>query len=400
MDRRHDLDWVRVLAFGVLVLYHVGMYYVSWGWHVKSPQAGPALEPLMLLSAPWRLGLLFLVSGAATAFLLQRRPEGFLRSRSTRLLVPLAFGVLVVVAPQAYYEVVEQLPGGYEDGFWAFYLRYLSADDGFCRGSECLVLPTWNHLWFVAYLWVYTLVLWAAMALLPPSAHARLRAATGRLLSGAGLLVWPTALLAIARIALLDRFDSTHALVDDWYNHAQYLPLFLLGFAMARMDDVWRDLWRLRRLSLGLAAGSYVALIVYLYGVGFDADHPPPPLLRSAMRGAWALNQWSAIAAFLGYAWRLRGADGPLLRYLVPAVFPVYILHQTFIVVLAHHLKPAALPPLFEGSLLIVATFGACFACYEVIRRIGPLRPLFGLPRAPRTQAPGIGTPGTPVARG
>ena len=43
MQRRHDLDWVRVCAFALLVLYHVGMYYVTWDWHVKSPAASEAL---------------------------------------------------------------------------------------------------------------------------------------------------------------------------------------------------------------------------------------------------------------------------------------------------------------------------------------------------------------------
>src|SRR5690606_31050855 len=105
MTRRHDLDWIRMLAFALLVLYHVGMYYVTWEWHVDSPHAGPALEPLMMLSSPWRLSLLFLVSGAATAFLLGKlrreaaasgtRPR-FLGPRSWRLLVPLAFGMLVI----------------------------------------------------------------------------------------------------------------------------------------------------------------------------------------------------------------------------------------------------------------------------------------------------------------
>ena len=112
MQRRHDLDWVRILAFALLVPYHVGMYYVSWDWHVKSPAAGETLEPLMLLTAPWRLALLFLVSGAASAFLFARRPAGFLGERTRRLLVPLLFGMAVLVVPQAYYEVVEQLPGG------------------------------------------------------------------------------------------------------------------------------------------------------------------------------------------------------------------------------------------------------------------------------------------------
>ena len=63
MERRYDLDWIRICAFGVLVLYHVGMYYVTWDWHVNSPHASPALEPAMMLTAPWRLSLLFLVYG-------------------------------------------------------------------------------------------------------------------------------------------------------------------------------------------------------------------------------------------------------------------------------------------------------------------------------------------------
>jgi glucan biosynthesis protein C len=65
-QRRYDLDWVRIGAFMLLILYHVGMYYVDWDWHVKSPHASAAIEPLMMLTSPWRLSLLFLVSGVAT----------------------------------------------------------------------------------------------------------------------------------------------------------------------------------------------------------------------------------------------------------------------------------------------------------------------------------------------
>src|SRR5690606_27963809 len=47
-SRRFDLDWLRIIAFGLLIFYHMGMYFVSWDWHVKSSHAGPALQPLML----------------------------------------------------------------------------------------------------------------------------------------------------------------------------------------------------------------------------------------------------------------------------------------------------------------------------------------------------------------
>src|SRR5687767_10278182 len=159
MERRHDLDWARIAAFALLVVYHVGMYYVSWDWHIKSPFASSAIEPLMRLSSPWRMSLLFIVSGAATATLMAATRSGaFMRQRSARLLLPLAFGMVLIVPPQSYFEVVHKF--GYAGSFVDFLGLYFSAYGGFCRGSDCLVLPTWNHLWFLPYLWFYTLLLW------------------------------------------------------------------------------------------------------------------------------------------------------------------------------------------------------------------------------------------------
>ena len=394
MQRRHDLDWVRVCAFGLLVLYHVGMYYVTWDWHVKSPDASDALEPFMLLSSPWRLSLLFLVSGAATAFLLGKARQAadatgtrtrFLGARSWRLLVPLVFGMLVIVPPQAYYEVVEQLPGGYHEGYMAFYGRYLTAYDGFCDADGCLRIPTWNHLWFVAYLWVYTVALWLLWRLAPRVLDASRHLLATRM-SGLGVLAWPVLFLGMARVLLVGRFEQTHALVDDWYNHAQYFGVFLFGFLVARADGVWQAIDRLRWPALVTWLASWAGLIAYFTRF---ADIDPPDTLRMAMRLAWAMNQWCAIVAVLGFAHHWQPGDSRVLRYLVPAVFPVYILHQTVIVVVAHHLKALAIPPLVEGPLLVAITFATCFAGYEGIRRVGWLRRLFGLTRrqAPRVEA-------------
>ena len=397
--RRHDLDWVRVCAFGLLVLYHVGMYYVSWDWHVKSPHAGPLLEPAMLLTGPWRLSLLFLVSGVATAFLLaqaQRQAAAgdgrvrFLGNRSWRLLLPLLFGMAVVVPPQSYYEVVEQLPGGYHDGFLAFWARYLRADGSFCDAGGCLILPTWNHLWFVAYLWVYTVALWLLWRLARPLLD-RAGGALERALCGWGLLLWPALALALARLLLIGRYGSTHALVGDWYNHVQYFGVFLLGFLAARRDGFWDAAVRLRWPALLLWLGSWAVLAGYTVSY---AGSEPPQALRLAMRAVWGVDQWCAIVAVLGFARRLSPGDGPLLRYLVPAVFPVYILHQTVTVLAAHNLQPLDLHPALEGPLLVLLTFATCFAAYEVVRRVPLLRPLFGLQYRERS-APAAAQAGT-----
>jgi glucans biosynthesis protein C len=387
--RRYDLDWVRILAFMLLILYHVGMYYVTWDWHVKSPHASSSIEPLMQLTSPWRLSLLFLVSGVATGYLLSRQGgRNFLGGRSFRLLIPLAFGMLVIVPPQSYLEVVEK--AGYAGSYVDFWRLYITGYHGFCRGGDCLLLPTWNHLWFVAYLWVYTAVLYMVVRLVPPLIP-WLRRAAEKHLTGAGILLWPIAYLVIARVALAGQFPANHALVGDWYNHAMYFGVFLLGFSLAGTRQTWVCLERARWLSLGLAVLGWAALCGY-FGAYGDASAVPAMSLKMAMRGIYGAEQWLAIAAVLGFARRHLCFDSPARRYLTTAIFPVYILHQTVIVIVAHSLKPAHLYPPVEALLLVMVTVSSCFLGYEAIRRLRPLQPLFGLgrdisDRAPRTES-------------
>ncbi|HSD16174.1 MAG TPA: acyltransferase family protein [Thermomonas sp.] len=382
MQRRHDLDWVRILAFALLVPYHVGMYYVSWDWHVKSPELVPALEPLMILSAPWRLALLFLVSGVATAHLLAKRPAGFLRERSWRLLLPLLFGMYVVVPPQAYLELVEKVAGGYHAGYPGFMADYLKGGDLYCMApGDCVDAPTWNHLWFVAYLWSYSAILWVLCRLLPRSLRDRAAGFVRKACSGQGILWWPMLALAAARVLVYPHAPSSHDLVDDAYNHLQYGLVFAIGYLLASADGVWEQLRRYRHRMLLLAITSY-GLMLSVY-IAFDGVDPMPAAWPSLARSLWGVMEWTAIAAILGYARNWNPKDSPLLRYLTAAVFPFYILHQTVIVLLAHNLKPLRIPPALEGPVLILATYGLCLLGYEFVRRIGWLRPLFGLKRVP-----------------
>ncbi|NML59643.1 hypothetical protein HHL21_00755 [Massilia sp. RP-1-19] len=89
-------------------------------------------------------------------------------------------------------------------------------------------MPTWNHLWFVAYLWVYTLV-FAAIAHVSGARVSIWSDSLARWLTGWRIIVLPVAVLAIARLVLQPRFETTHALIDDWFNHAHYFVLFALG---------------------------------------------------------------------------------------------------------------------------------------------------------------------------
>lgn len=390
--RLYFLDWVRILAFFVLILYHVGMYYVSWDWHVKSPFAGTGPEPFMMLSSPWRLGLLFFVAGVGASLMLRRLgTAACLGRRSVRLLVPLLFGMLVIVPPQPYLEVVEKL--GYADGYRAFMELYLQAYDGFCR-EDCLILPTWNHLWFVAYLWLYTVLLGAIVTVLG-TGFDRIAAHAGALLHGWKLIALPAALLALARINLVEHFPTNHSIVGDWYNHAMSFLPFLLGALVARVPGFWTRPGALRWPALGIAALGW-ALLVMWNAVTYEVlSRQVVATIRPLVYAMYALLAWSAIVAACGFAARHLDRDGPARRYLNEAIFPVYILHQTVIVVLAHGMQPLRIAPGTEAVLLVVLTVGLSFGTFELVKRVGVLRPLFGLAPRRRDVAP-AGEPADP----
>ncbi len=385
LERRADLDWIRVGAFFLLILYHVGMFYVPWDWHVKTPHPIEALGPVMMLSNPWRLTLLFLVSGAATRFMADKLSPGvFTGKRVLRLLPPLLFAMFVIVPPQSYYEIVEQVPQAVEP-YGSFWIKYATASGNWCDDDGCLITPTWNHMWFVAYLLVYTLLLGLILALAGKSLR-RLGETLDGVFGGWRLIVLPIVFLGVVRLWLLPMFEVTHALVDDWYNHAVSFTAFMFGFLTAKSASIRDGFIRWRWTAAGLAVVSYAVFATYAWTYRAEGA-APPEALRTVMRFVYATDQWSFIAAILGFGALHLTKGGPRLRYLTLAVFPFYIVHQTLIVVMAHHLAKLGLPQALEAAILIAGTFGGCFATYEIVRRVPVLDRLFGLRPEPREKA-------------
>ena len=94
---------------------------------------------------------------------------------------------------------------------------------------------------------------------------------------------------------------------------------------------------------------------------------------------AYGFYQWLCMIAVLGFARRWLNVDSPVRRYLTDAIFPYYIVHQTAIIMIAHALHGEGLPAWLEAGIVISGTAVACAVTYEIVRRVGWLRPLFGL---------------------
>ena len=381
-DRLTELDWVRIAAFGLLIVYHVGMFYVSWDWHVKSPHPVVALETWMQLSSPWRMGLLFVVSGAASGLMLGRgSAAGGAGARSARLLLPLLLGMAIIVPPQPYLEVVQKL--GYSGSYLDFLARYYAADRSFCPDKNCLVLPTWNPLWFLAYLWVYTMLLLGAQRL---SGGAWLVSPRWQVLTRGARLLWvPWLLFALVRLTLLRSFPSTHNLTWDWFNHGLFAGMFVLGAGLfghaCDRHGAWAAALRLRWWALAGALVLLTAMPRCLEALG--GWEALPHWGQQAWLVLGGARHWLPVVAALGFARKhLRGRDGPWRRTLTEAVFPFYIVHQTLIVVAAYHLVRLGWPQGLEALALVALTAAGCTATYLLVRQVGWLRPWFGMPRA------------------
>lgn len=366
--RRADLDWIRVTAFGLLILFHVSLVYAPWDWHVHSAHTFAWLEEATLATGPWRLTLLFLVSGAALRFMSRRFTAGeVLRARMARLVPPFLFGVLVLVPPQSWLEATAK--GSWTQGLTPWWTHEFSPA-GLADGVPI------NHLWFVLYIGVYSVVATALMT--RPAWLAAMEAWFARTLTGWRMLVLPMVFFAVVRQMLFPWFGQTNQLFVDWYNHAISLGVFLFGFAVANNDQVWRELERQRWRALAVVAVALPALMLI---TAFAGRSDPALILR---RGVYGIDQWASIVAIVGFASdHLRRADGPVLRYLTDAVFPCYLIHQTLLVGAAYLVGPLALPAGAEALLLVVATFAGSLLVYEAARRMGPLRPLWGLKRLP-----------------
>lgn len=382
MQRRHDIDALRVIAFSLLILYHSAMVYVAdWDFHIKSAYQVEWLQYPMIALNRWRMPLLFMISGVALGLAgIEGRRWRFAGSRSLRLLVPLAFGMLVVVPPQTYFQVMAQF--GYTGSFAQFYPIYLV--HGLCRGDQCLLTPTWNHLWYLAYLLPYTLLLLAAIPLLR-RLRERLGDAEPTRLAAALLLALPIFWLLGVRLWLAPRFEETHALIGDWTVHAESLPLFLLGYVLATRTGFWNWAERLRWRTLGVA----LLAIGMELGLRWLGHYPPSgPMPEWAMQVPWYTVErvarvtytWMALLAIFGWGRAWLNRPFRWLPYCSEAVFSWYILHQTLIIAFAWWLIPMRLGAATEASLVVAGTIAGCLLLHEgLIRRIGWLRPLFGL---------------------
>lgn len=345
LSRRYDVDWLRTIALGLLIVYHVAISFQPWASLIFFPRNENSLESLWMFMAiinVWRIPLLFLVSGMGVRFALERRNwKQLLGERTLRILVPFIFGFFFV-CPISIYLMVQRNTG------------------------QSVYIPNPGHLWFLANIYLYVLLLLPFMICLKKRPGYRLLRLLSKWLRRPLFLL----LLGLPLLAEAWLVNPTPFTLYAMTPHGFWLGMvcFFLGYLFVTLKEVfWGAVAGVRRVALAGAVALYLLRLLV-----FELEKEPN-LMMAAESFCWIL-------AILGYGALYLNHPSRSLSYLSQAVFPVYIVHMPLQFAIAYFLLPLALPALVKFALLLAGTLGLSLLLYErVLRRLKWIRPLFGI---------------------
>jgi glucan biosynthesis protein C len=377
--RRYDLDWLRVIVFGLLIFYHVGMFFVApdWEWHIKNNITYEWIKYPMLFLNQWRLPILFVISGMGTSYALSKKTAvQFAFERTKKLLLPLIFGMLVIVPPQVYLEKFSKgmIEGSYFD-FWpshAFIGTYPAGN------------LSWHHLWFIPYLLLFSLVLIPVFIFLRNNPNNFILRTTAKISSTRFGLYWFIIPLYLIEAFIEPFFKETHALVGDWFVIINSITLFFFGFLLISVKETfWKTVEANRKtyLKCGIIGFTLLMFIITAFEDSY-VRHFTEALIK-------VFSFWSWILTLFGYASKHLNKPSKTLAYCNEAVYPFYILHQTITVILGYYLINLQWNSFYKFSIMSFGTFLLSWVIYEfLIRRWYLVRPLFGLHNFRKTPNP------------
>ncbi len=330
-QRRYDLDWLRFIAIVILLFFHTGMWFNPWEWHVKNSETSETFRYWMIWSHYWRMPLLLFISGAGTYMAMGKLTSvQFAGERFKRLFIPLVFGMFVVVPPQIYFEHIREY-----NGYWDFYKTVFNFVP-YPEGSF-----SWHHLWFILYLFLYSLIAIPLLKFLRSSKSDGFKNDAMKLLSRpVAILFIPAIFILITQIILRPYFDEeTHALLDDWAYFTFYFLFFIFGMVCYSSSVIWKSIGRNRKHLLVAA----LLILVPFYGLYFHFREfyqlPWSTDIVETMFDVTAIFlSWITVITIIAYGQYYLNRPHPWLSKINEGLYPFYILHQTVIIWIGYYI--------------------------------------------------------------
>jgi peptidoglycan/LPS O-acetylase OafA/YrhL len=366
-ERQYYIDWLRIFLILSVFLFHIGMIFNSWGWHVKNDVtcvSKSLLWYIMSFLSTWRMPLLIMVSGAGTYFALGKRTSGqYLGERFKRLFIPLLVGVFTLVPVQVYIEKSAQY-----DSIFSFYPHMF---EGIYPSGNF----SWHHLWFIAYLFLIALVISPFIQFFRSGKFdlfiGKLAKIVSKLL-GANIFIIP---LVSSQILLRPYFpENTHDLIHDWAAITYYILCFLTGFIVLSNKNMVESIRKQRFLFLieSVIMGTLIVTIPYLAN-----NEKTGHMIWDILEPFVAL---SCGFAAIGFAKQHLNFNNNFRKLANEAIYPFYLLHQPVIVVVGYIMVQWDIDVIWKVICITTSSLALTIAIYWfLIRQFNVLRFIFGM---------------------
>ncbi|CAL2056313.1 acyltransferase [Tenacibaculum sp. 190524A05c] len=361
--RRYDLDWLRVISVFAVFLHHVFMPFNGDDFHIMNSECSKLLDDVMVYFEQFRLPLLFFVSGVGTVFAFSKRNwKEFILERSKRLLIPLIFGVAILIPPQTYFEN------------YRTYGAYIS------EYPQLLIKLKVNHLWFIENLFLLSLFLIPVILFFRSRNSEVLKSFIKKVTSKYGFIIWCLTLVVI-RVITKYYFPEDDKSFMNPSTTLYFGFFFISGIIISSTTELWELLLKNKRKNLLYLILSSV--LFYFYYL-IPREYISPYFSLATRWSIWyvvcSLASWSAIITILGYGQKFLNKGSEILKKLNEAVYPFYMLHQTVIIMLGYFILQFQLSITAKIIILMISSFLSIVILYlAIIYPFSWVRFLFGM---------------------
>jgi len=383
-ERKHYIDWLRVLAFGLLIIFHSWRPFDHFPWHIKNEEQNFIFDMLTMFTHGWRMFLIFLVSGAGTWFAMRSRKQAFVMDRIKRLIVPFLFGIILIIPPQRFYEwiMLNDFSGNYLEFLSSYPYHQLGAN----MGSSLLL---WfghlgTHIWYLPFLFVMTLF---TLPLFKKIQNGQFNFAWLKNIMknnfGVFILVLP---MIFVRIILKPLYSE----YTDWADFFVYLFPFIYGFIFMS-DPEFINIIK-KKMYLFLVVGL-ICSIYFLYTGSQSPQniqeylHPNFSLYHIEISIVSMLIAYSWILFFISFFAKHMNFKHSILIPANISILPIYILHQTLIIVIGYYVVDMDLNIFLKFAIIALTAIPASVFIYKIILTNNVLRFLFGLKTKPKKKS-------------
>jgi glucans biosynthesis protein C len=369
-ERVYYIDWLRIIAVFLLFFFHSARIFDPWeNFYIQNAQKSLFIfDYFIWLIWPWQMSLFFFLAGASSYFALGfRSQKTYVVERCKRLLLPFIFGVLVLIPPQSYIGLISHSDSSISFLDWLpqFFILRKEDMDGYFMGGH-----TWGHLWFILHLFVYSIVAAPLFKYFRGASGKKLIDKLALVFTRPGIIYTIPVILAILR--------SLPEVAGG--NPVYYITLFICGYLMMS-DKRFSDTADKHKLILLIAGPVLFTLLISGVFTGLlPKDNPPNWFKITLDIYTGGFVPWFFIMALMAYGRRCLDYSNRFLKYFSEGSYPIYILHQSVIIIVGYFIVYLALPTGIKYSAIVIFSFAICIILYDaLIRRLNLIRILFGM---------------------